>query len=197
MPHQPAISFSISIQKHSNRAGGRTSNVSSKEKTMKYHLSCLLAIISMVSCSTADDGMPFGKVTENDAARLTQFAKDHGVDLGVEGKKAYAKDKKALARIFKLSVTFKTLDQNARTYGQIIYSSLLNLGETMGVEEYSKVIEVQDPEVRQRVRDFLYYPMTRLPQKERAESDKQTRKDYPTLFPKDYQFGQNDPLFKQ
>ena len=164
---------------------------------MKYHLPCILAIVSMFSCSTADDGMPFGKITENDTARLTQFAKDQGVDLGVESKKAYAKDKKALARIFKLSVAFKTLDQNARTYGQIIYSSLLNLGETMGVEEYSKVIAVQDPEVRQRVRDFLYYPMTRLSQKARAESDKQTGEDYPTLFPKEYQFGQNDPLFKQ
>jgi hypothetical protein len=102
-----------------------------------------------------------------------------------------------LARIFKLSLAFKTFDQNARTYGQIIYSSLLNLGETMGVEEYSKVIAVQDPEVRQRIRDFLYYPTTLLSQKARAESDKQTREDYPTLFPKDYQFGQNDPLFKQ
>ena len=151
----------------------------------------------MVTSSAADEGMPFGEITENDAARLTQFAKDHGVDLGVEGKKAYAKDKKALARIFKLSVAFKTLDQNARTYGQIIYSSLLNLGETMGVEEYSKVIAAQDPEVRQRVRDFLYYPMTRLSQKARTENDKQAREDYPTLFPKDYQFGQNDPLFKK
>ena len=164
---------------------------------MKKYIACIFALVSLVGCATTDDGMPYGNITETDMESLTQFAKVQGVDLGVEGKKLYAKDKTALARIFKLSLAFKTLDKNARTYGQIIYSSLLNLGETMGVEEYSRVLSAQAPEVQQRVRDFLYYPMTRLSREARAHNEQQVRVDYPTLFPKDYQFGLNDPIFKK
>ena len=164
---------------------------------MKKCIVCLFAIVSLVGCATKDDGMPYGNITETDIASLTHFAKTQGLDLDVEGKKLYSKDKTALARIFKLSLAFKTLDRNARTYGQIVYSSLLNLGETMGVEEYSRVLSAQDPVVQQRVRDFLYYPMTRLPREARAHNEQQVRVDYPTLIPKDYQFGQNDPIFKK
>lgn len=141
--------------------------------------------------------MPFGKITEADTVRLTQFAKNQGLDLGVEGKKAYAEDKEALARIFRLSLAFESFDQNARTYGQVVFSSLLNLGESMGVKEYSRVLAAQEPAVRQRVRDFLFYPMTSGPRKDRAQVAKEVRVDYPELFPKDYQFGINDSLFKK
>ena len=164
---------------------------------MKKYIACIFALVSLVGCATKDDGMPYGNFTETDMAGLTQFAKIQGLDLEVEGRNLYAKDKSALARIFRLSLAFKTLDRNAQTYGQIVYSSLLNLGETMGVEEYSRVLDAQDPEVRQRVRDFLYYPMTRLSREARAHNVQQVRVDYPTLFPTDYQFGQNDPIFKK
>ena len=42
-------------------------------------------------------------------------------------------DEDALARVFKFSIKFETLNSNARAYGQIIYSSLLNIGEVIGV----------------------------------------------------------------
>jgi hypothetical protein len=148
---------------------------------------------------SVDDGMPFGKITDNDTDQLMQFAKERGFDLNSELQKAYAKDvgTNALGRIFRFSLTFKNLDKNARTYGQMIYSSLLNLGETMGVEQYSSVVDAQSPEVRQRIRDFLYFPTTRAPEKERVQVDKEVRADFPKLFPKDYAFGQDDPLFKK
>lgn len=164
---------------------------------MRKYIVRLFAFLSLVGCATTDEGKPYGNITETDMAGLTQFAKTQGLDLDVEGKKLYAKDKSALARIFKLSLAFENLDRNARTYGQIIFSSLLNLGETMGVDEYSRVLNAQNPEVRQRVRDFLYYPMTRLSLNDRALNEQQIRADYPTLFPKNYQFGQNDPIFKK
>ena len=93
-----------------------------------------------------------------------------------------------------LSLSLKTLDGNARAYGQVVYSSLLNLGETMGVEAYAKVLDRQEPKVRQRIRDFLYYPMLRVPKEQRQEAIKAVRGDYPTLFPKDYEFGRDDPI---
>ena len=67
----------------------------------------------------------------------------------------------------------------------------------MGVEEYSNVLVAQESEVRQRVRDFLFYAVTRVAQKDRAQVEKEARSDYPELFPKDYQFGENDPIFKK
>ena len=104
------------------------------------------------------DGRPFGPVGEADVDRLAEFAKKSGFDLKREMERVYKKDEEALARLFKFSLAFKTLDANARTYGQIIYSSLLNLGEAIGVDAYVKVLDRQSPEVQQRVRDFLYYP---------------------------------------
>jgi hypothetical protein len=146
---------------------------------------------------SADDGMPFGKITEADTDHLMKFAQTQGFDLSAELQKAYAKDTNALGRVFGFSLSFKTLDQNARTYGQVIYSSLLNLGEAIGPEQYSAVVLAQRPAVQQRVRDFLYFPVTRAPKNERAHVDKEVREDFPRLFPKDYQFGQDDPLFKK
>ena len=157
----------------------------------------------------AEPGMPFGKITDNDVAQLMQFAKEKGFDLNSELEKAYADntDTNALARVFRFSLTFKSLDQNARTYGQVIYSSLLNLGETMGVDRYSSVVVAQSPAVQQRVRDFLYFPTARalkearvLKKEPAAQLDKEVkevRADFPKLFPNDYQFGHDDPLFKK
>ena len=144
---------------------------------------------------SVDDGMPFGKITDSDSDQLVQFAKERGFDLISELQKADAKDTNALARIFGFSMTFKSLDQNARTYGQTVYSSFLNLGETMGTEQYSSVVAAQSPEVQQRVRDFLYFPTTRVPKKDQAQVDQEVRQEFPKLFPNDYKFGQHDPLF--
>ena len=163
---------------------------------MKTCLTWIVFSFSIVACSMVDVGMPFGKITDDDMVHLTEFAKKQGMDLGAEAKKAYAKDKQALARVFELSLSFDKLDRNARTYGQVIYSSFLNLGESMGVKEYSRVLASLSPEVRQRVRDFIYYPITRLPKTEREENEKQIRKDYPELIPTDYRFGMNNPIFK-
>ena len=146
--------------------------------------------------SSVDEGMPFGEITDSDIDHLVEFARECGFDFNSEIQKAYAEDTNALARVFAFTLSFKSLDQNARTYGQVIYSSLLNLGETIGPDQYSAVVVAQSPEVQQRIRDFLYFPVTLVPPKERAQVDKEVREDFPTLFPKDYQFGRDDSLFK-
>jgi len=146
----------------------------------------------------APDGMPFGRVEDADVDRLQEFALKRGFDLKAEMARVYGEkkeDEDALGRVFIFSRQFNTLDKNARTYGQIIYSSLLNIGEHMGVPAYVKIIDRQPPDVQQRVRDFLYYPMLHVPKEHRKEVEDENSRMYPTLFPKGFQFGHDDPVF--
>ncbi len=137
-------------------------------------------------------------ITESTLDQLNQFARERGFDLVAELEKAYyEKDKDALARFFRFSLTFKSLDQNARTYGQLLWNSCLNLGEAWGPDEYSSVVIAQSPEVQQRVRDFLYFPGTRMPKEELAQNGTAFHETFPALFPTNYQFDHNDPLFKK
>jgi len=157
-----------------------------------------IVIACLAICCSAhaqDDGMPFGQIGHRDVDRLAEFAKNSGFELKSEMERVYKKDEEALARLFKFSLAFRTLDANARTYGQIIYSSLLNLGEAIGVDAYVKVLDRQSLEVQQRVRDFLYYPMLRVPRDERKKVEEENSRIYPTLFPKSFQFGRDDPVF--
>ena len=75
---------------------------------------------------------------------------------------------------------------------------LLNLGESSGGDKYAEVINAQSAEVQQRIRDILFYPTVHLPQtrSERRRAEHDGREAYPQLFPKDYEFGRNDPVFR-
>jgi hypothetical protein len=158
----------------------------------------ILLLASFAICCSAlaqDDGMPFGRIGDSDVDRLAEFAKKSGFDLKPEMERVYKKDEEALARLFKFSLVLNTLDADARTYGQILHSSLLNLGEVIGVDAYVKVLDRQPPEVQQRVRDFLFYPLLRVPKEQRKQAEEENNRMYPTLFPKGFQFGHDDPVF--
>jgi len=157
----------------------------------------LMAIAVSPVANAQNDGMPFGRISNVEADKLFAFAKASNFDLESELKLAYTKDKSALGRVFCFSLKFNALDSNARAYGQIIYSSLLNLGEGMGVDSYAQVLNKQSPEVQQRIRDFLYYPFTKIPKEHQADAFKETQKAYPTLFPNGFVFGYQDPIFQQ
>jgi hypothetical protein len=148
---------------------------------------------------TPENGMPFGRITEDDLDRLCAFAKEHGLDLGREIDEVYEKSSKdALGRVFQFSMTFNRLDKNARAYGQLIYSSFLNLGEAWGVEAYSNVLVKQEPQIRQRIRDCIFYPTGTPSEEEKlaaVEADNNYRKLYPKIFPQNYAFGKDDPVF--
>jgi len=124
-----------------------------------------------------------------------KFARPRGFDLESEMPRIEKKDEDALARLFRLSLKFKRFDRNARTYGQIMYSCWLRFGEAYGVDLYLKVLDRQSDDVQQRVRDFLYYPLLRMPKEKRKENQDEIRKMYPRLFPADFRFGRNDPIF--
>jgi len=148
-----------------------------------------------------DDGMPFGRIVEANVDHLEEFAlKRAGFDLKAELARVYGAggkvDEDALGRVFAFSRQFNTFDNYARTYGQIIYSSFLNLGEAINIEGYTKILDRQPQDVQQRIRDFLFYPYTRpLPKERWVEALQEARERYPPLFPKSFQFGRNDPIF--
>jgi hypothetical protein len=163
-----------------------------------------LVVLLVASAAAAErtpgpvpDGMPFGRVDEADVDRLQEFALKRGFDLKAEMARVYGEkkiDEDALGRVFIFSRQFKMLDKDARTYGQIIHSSLLNIGEHIGVPAYVKIIDRQPPDVQQRVRDFLWYPAWHW-HAEHKQNSGELETLYPGLFPKSYLFGRDDPIF--
>ena len=158
----------------------------------------LLAVLSLTQPLKAEEtseATPFGPITEVDIDQLMKFAKARGFDLRTEIARVERKDEEALARLFNLSAKFKRFDRNARTYGQIMYSCWLRWGEAYTVDLYLKVLDHQSDDVQQRVRDFLYYPLLRVPKEKRKDTQEEIRRMYPRLFPTDFHFGRNDPIF--
>ena len=166
-------------------------------------LFAILLVTTAVDARTpgpTPDGQPFGPMGQADLDRLQEFGLKRGFDLNAEMARVYSPDNKldeeALGRVFVFSRQFNSLDQNARAFGQIIYSSFLRIGEAVGVPRYLKIIDRQPPDVQQRIRDFLFYPFTRHPKFRWSEEvQKEIRDNSFGLFPKDYQFGRDNPIF--
>jgi hypothetical protein len=140
-------------------------------------------------------GMPFGRIGLADIDHLEASAKQAGMDLMNDIKRAYQRDEAALARVFAYSLKLTKLDRDAKTYGQIIYSSYLNMGEQYGTQYYVELVARQPEAVRQRIRDFLYYDATIAPKARRKEVEASARKSAPLLFPSDYVFGSGNSIF--
>src|SRR5579883_505293 len=143
-----------------------------------------------------NSGTPFGQISPSQINDLFAFAKSQGFDLRRDLDLAYGGDDGALDRVFGLSVKFDKLDNRARAYGQIVYSSFLNLAEKYGVEGYSRVIVRQPAAVRQRIRDFIFYDATQAPERMRQRVQSEARKSAPILFPEEYTFAADDPIFQ-
>ncbi len=162
---------------------------------MNLALAAILSLALPVKAQNPNDGIPFGPLDEVDMDQLIKFARTRGFDLQPELERIYKKDERALARLFVLSLKFKKFNRNSRAYGQVIYSCYLRFTEIYGVDLYLKVLDRQSAVVQQRVRDFLYYPLLRVPKEKRRENQEEIYKMYPRLFPSDYKFGRNDPIF--
>lgn len=156
-----------------------------------------LFAVGTAALGRIEDGFPFGPQEETDFVRLFEFAKAADFDLKAELEQMYSKnDVEALARVFRFALAFKTFDANARAFGHLLYNTFLNLGEQIEPEEYLKVLNAQPADVQQRVRNFLYYPMSRAPRHMWKENEEEARRHYPGLFPPGFTFGRDDPLFE-
>ena len=154
-----------------------------------------LGLAGPLQAQSSNPAAPFGQISEVDVDQLMKFGRARDFDLQPEMERIYKKDEEALARLFRLSLKFKKFDRKARTYGQIMYSCWQKFGELYGVDLYLKVLDRQPDEVQQRVRDFLYYPLLRMPKEKRKENLEEIHRMYPRLFPTDFHFGRNDPIF--
>lgn len=144
-------------------------------------------------------GDPYGPLEQTDLVALQKFAMKSDIDLNAVMEKCYAREQtpreEALGRFFRFSLNFRSFDQNARTYGQLLFNSFLNLGEAWGGPAYAAVLDLQPAQVQQRVRDFLFYPMSVSPAQERDGARGDLTQEYPTLFPPQFRFANGDALF--
>ena len=129
------------------------------------------------------DGGAFGRLTQTEVGQLFAFAKESRYDLESDLRLTYAKDEAALGRVFAFSMHFQALDANARTYGQFVNNSFMILVEAMGLETYAAILSQQPLAVQQRIRDFLFYPTTQVPKKQRLSAEKTLRQIYSAVFP--------------
>jgi hypothetical protein len=155
----------------------------------------LFCLVVSTQAQTSNEKIPFGPLSEVDMDQLIKFGRARGFDLQPELERVYKKDEQALTRLFLLSLKFKKFDRNVRAYGQVIYSCFTKYGEIDSVDFYLKILDRQSAEVQQRVRDLLYYPLLRVPKEQRKENREEIGRMYPRLFPPDFQFGRNDPMF--
>jgi len=158
-------------------------------------LAVLLTSVLPVQAQVSDGSIPFGPLDEVDMDQLIKFGRARGFDLQLELERIYKKDEAALARLFGLSLRLKKFNRNARAYGQVIYTSYQRFTDAYGVDLYLKVLDRQSADIQQRIRDFLYYPLLRLPKEKRKENQEEIYRMYPRLFPSDFKFGRNDPVF--
>lgn len=155
----------------------------------------ILASAAALHAQTTSELMPYGPLGEVEIDQLIKFGRARGFDLQPELERVYKKDEEALARLFGLSLKFKKFDRNARAYGQVVYSCFTKFGETESVDLYLKILDRQSTDIQQRIRDLLFYPLLRVPKEKRKENQEEILRVYPRLFPADFKFGRNDPIF--
>ena len=155
----------------------------------------IFAWILPLQAQTSNERLPYGPLGEVEMDQLIKFGRARGFDLQPELERIYKKDETALARLFGLSLKFKRFDRNVRAYGQVVYTCFTKFGETDNAALYLKILDRQPADVQQRIRDLLYYPLLRVPKEKRKENRDEICRFYPRLFPADFQFGHNDPIF--
>ena len=164
---------------------------------LKSWMAVVVMVLLTMLCAHADqdNGQPFGRMTEQEFEAFERFAASHGFDVEGEMKKVYAGDADAFVRVFQFSMRFTRLDANTRAYGNLLYSAFLNIMESGGDGVFVAALAKSPDDVRQRARDFFYYPMRKVPRRHRAEVEKEVRRDFPRIFPPEYEFGKDDALF--
>jgi hypothetical protein len=138
--------------------------------------------------------------SDKDIDRLQKFALKNNVDFKalLLDEPGMPEEHSAWTKIFSLSLNFKKLDRNAYVYGHIIHGSFIYfvVDAHGGVEKYNQLLNIQTPEVRQRIKDFLFYDAAGAPIAHRETLEKKYRTLWPIIFPDLYIFGKGNSLFK-
>jgi hypothetical protein len=182
---------------------------------MKQTLLLLLVALVIVGCKSTKQA---GDLDAEQARDLHAFARSKKVDLGETIEPICAGSTNALAQVLQFSSNFTSLDGKARAYQKFlfgVYRTLQNMGAN---GRFVRVLAAQEPEVQQRVRDFVFdslvhdrpgsrgsyreswsvdgaIPDIPAPLKGRFWTEAEIRQDFKGVFPPDYQFGHDNPIF--
>jgi len=145
----------------------------------------------------ANDGRPFGPMEDRQVLEFERYARERGLDLQPTADRMASGDRKALAEFLRFSLAFQRIDGPARTYGNMVWSVFLNLGERR-TPVFVPVLKAQDARVRQRIEDILWFPTLCIPASERrADSAAENERDGRAmgLWGSHFVFGKGDPVF--
>jgi len=134
--------------------------------------------------------------TKEEGEKIDRFWESTGKfsdELGQSTKK----DLELWTRFFSASLKFDHFDSVARFYGYNVYAFLLSYHSEHKADEFAALVAQQPRDVQQRIRDFIYFDAARAPVGYRKEREKLFRTLFKMLFPPDYVFGKNDPIFKE
>ena len=133
--------------------------------------------------------------TSEELKQLQDFALKNGVDLNGILHEMPEEDVEPWTKVFALSLRFNQLDRMAQVYGYRLFSAFTYYIGSCGVEKFGKLLDAQKPEVRQRIRDFLFYDAVMAGTDIHARQEERFRKTMPSVFPTSYCFGKDDKLF--
>ena len=151
------------------------------------------AIAAGVAHSGFYEAIALPTQTEDDS--LQRLAQKHGFDFLGALHEMSESNQRSWSKIFLVGMDLKTFNRTAQVYGYHLFTSWLYFVDSVGVEKYALLVNSQPAAVRQRVRDFLYLDAVMAPKSVRNSKERELREKCPSLFPSDYVFGKNDPLF--
>jgi hypothetical protein len=134
--------------------------------------------------------------TTAEKADLQKFAMSHGVDLDAILKELPEDDRQAWKKVFGLTMHFTRFDRSAEVYGYRLFTAFSYFIDSVGEAKFADLIDGQSSEVRQRVRDFLYYEAVNADHEVMKNNERLLRMKLKRVFPASYSFGANDPLFE-
>lgn len=140
------------------------------------------------------DGMALPTTAEK--ADLQKFAMSHGVDLDAILKELPEDDRQAWKKVFGLTMHFIRFDRSAEVYGYQLFTAFSYFIDSVGEAKFAELLDGQSSEVRQRVRDFLYYEAVNTDREVMKNNERLLRMKLKLVFPADYSFAANDPLFE-
>lgn len=133
--------------------------------------------------------------TLEERAQLEQFAMAQGVDLDGTLKALSEDDPKAWGNIFAISLRFDRFDRQAEVYGYQLFAAFSYFVDSAGEARFARMIDAQSPQVRQRIRDFLYYEAVDPSPEVTRNNERLLRMQLKLIFPPGYSFALDDPVF--
>lgn len=133
--------------------------------------------------------------TNEELKQLQDFALKSGVDLNGILHEMPEEEIEPWTKVFALSLRFNELDRMSQVYGYRLFSAFTYYIGSCGVEKFGKLLDAQKSEVRQRIRDFLFYDAVMAGTDIHSRQEERFRRTMPSVFPTSYCFGKDDKLF--